>query len=61
MDYFSQDLKTTMRLNQITVPARDLTLAIPFYQTLGLELIVNAPPHYARFVCPDGDSTFSLH
>ena len=27
---------------------------------LGLELIVNSP-HYARFKCPEGDSTFSVH
>ena len=31
-----------------------------FYVGLGLELIVNSP-HYARFECPDGDSTFSVH
>ena len=30
-----------------------------FYQTLGFELIVDTP-HYARFACPEGDSTFSL-
>jgi catechol 2,3-dioxygenase-like lactoylglutathione lyase family enzyme len=50
-----------MRLNQITVPARDLTVSVPFYQRLGLKLIVDALPHYARFECPDGESTFSLH
>ncbi|MBB3696033.1 VOC family protein [Flammeovirga yaeyamensis] len=50
-----------MNLNQITVPSLDLTKSIPFYQTLGLKLIVKALPHYARFVCPDGNSTFSLH
>lgn len=50
-----------MNLNQITVPSLDLTRSIPFYQKLGLELIVEALPHYARFKCPDGDSTFSIH
>jgi len=50
-----------MNLNQITVPSLDLTKSIPFYETLGLKLIVKALPHYARFECPDGDSTFSLH
>ncbi|ANQ48113.1 glyoxalase/bleomycin resistance/extradiol dioxygenase family protein [Flammeovirga sp. MY04] len=50
-----------MNLNQITVPSLDLTKSITFYQTLGLKLIVKALPHYARFVCPDGNSTFSLH
>lgn len=50
-----------MNLNQITVPSLDLTKSIPFYQTLGLRLIVKALPHYARFECPDGNSTFSIH
>ena len=50
-----------MNLNQITVPSIDLTKSIPFYEKLGLQLIVKALPHYARFVCPDGNSTFSLH
>jgi|TARA_E500000318_G_scaffold107603_1_gene117163 catechol 2,3-dioxygenase-like lactoylglutathione lyase family enzyme len=50
-----------MNLNQITVPSLDLTKSIPFYEMLGLKLIVKALPHYARFECPDGDSTFSLH
>ncbi|MEM8895101.1 MAG: VOC family protein, partial [Bacteroidota bacterium] len=48
-----------MRLNQITVPSIDLTKSVPFYENLGLKLIVNAIPHYARLVCPDGDSSFS--
>ena len=50
-----------MNLNQITVPSLDLTKSIPFYEKLGLQLIVKALPHYARFVCPDGNATFSLH
>ena len=50
-----------MNLNQITVPSLDLTKSIPFYEKLGLELIVEALPHYARFQCPNGNSTFSLH
>ena len=50
-----------MNLNQVTVPSLDLTKSIPFYKKLGLQLIVNALPHYARFMCPDGNSTFSLH
>jgi predicted enzyme related to lactoylglutathione lyase len=32
-----------------------------FYSTLGLVPIVDARPDYVRFVCPDGNSTFSLH
>ncbi|MFK7935335.1 MAG: VOC family protein [Saprospiraceae bacterium] len=50
-----------MNLNQITVPSIDLEKSIPFYEKLGLQLIVKALPHYARFVCPDGNATFSLH
>lgn len=50
-----------MDLNQITVPVSDLERAIAFYKTLGLELIVHSNAHYARFVCPDGSTTFSLH
>ena len=50
-----------MNLNQITIPSLDLTKSIPFYEKLGLEIIVNAVPNYARFVCPDGDATFSIH
>ncbi|MGA7713968.1 MAG: VOC family protein [Rhizomicrobium sp.] len=48
-----------MRLNQVTVPARDLEQSIMFYQTLGFRLIVKSP-HYARFELPDGEATFSL-
>ena len=50
-----------MNLNQITVPSLDLTKSIPFYEKLGLQLIVKALPHYARFECPTGDATFSIH
>ena len=50
-----------MNLNQITVPVMDVEKAIKFYEQLGLLLIVKSLPHYARFQCPDGDTTFSLH
>lgn len=49
-----------MRLNQVTVPAHDLTASIAFYETLGLRLIVRSE-HYARFEAPRGEATFSLH
>jgi catechol 2,3-dioxygenase-like lactoylglutathione lyase family enzyme len=49
-----------MNLNQVTLPAVDLVPAIAFYQQLGLRLIVEDLPHYARFECPDGQSTLSL-
>ena len=50
-----------MNLNQITVPSLDVKKAIEFYQKLGLELIVEALPHYARFQCKEGNATFSIH
>ena len=49
-----------MRLNQVTVAVRDVDSATAFYQILGLNMIVRAD-HYARFLCPDGESTFSIH
>ena len=49
-----------MRLNQVTVTVAEVDAAIAFYQTLGLKLIVKSP-HYARFMCPRGEGTFSVH
>ena len=50
-----------MNLNQITVPSLDLSKSVPFYEKLGLRLIVQASPDYARFECLEGDATFSIH
>jgi catechol 2,3-dioxygenase-like lactoylglutathione lyase family enzyme len=50
-----------MDLNQVTIPVLDVARSIAFYQKLGLTLIVRSLPHYARFVCPAGNATFSLH
>ena len=50
-----------MNLNQITIPSVDVKKSISFYKTLGLNLIVEGLPHYARFECSNGDSTFSIH
>lgn len=50
-----------LNLNQITIPVFDIEKSIQFYEILGLKLIVKSLPHYARFECPDGDATFSLH
>jgi catechol 2,3-dioxygenase-like lactoylglutathione lyase family enzyme len=50
-----------MNLNQVTVSVVDVEKSIVFYEKLGLRLIVKALPHYARFECNQGDSTFSLH
>ena len=50
----------TMNLNQVTVPALDIEISAAFYRDLGLRQIVSAP-HYARFECPSGNATFSIH
>lgn len=50
-----------MNLNQVTVPVRDVSRAIDFYSKLGMQLIVEALPDYARFELPEGDATFSVH
>ena len=48
-----------MNLNQITLPVNDMDVSTSFYRQLGFTQIVDTP-HYARFECPQGGSTFSL-
>ena len=48
-----------MNLNQVTLPVKHMNEATAFYLKLGFIQIVDTP-HYARFECPDGNSTFSL-
>jgi catechol 2,3-dioxygenase-like lactoylglutathione lyase family enzyme len=48
-----------MNLNQVTLPVSNVSDAVAFYQQLGFNLIVDSE-HYARFECPEGDSSFSL-
>ncbi|MFD2727746.1 VOC family protein [Hyunsoonleella rubra] len=50
-----------MNLNQITVPSLNVEKSIGFYKALGLKLIVEALPKYARFESPNGSATFSIH
>lgn len=50
----------TMNLNQITLPALDLDESVSFYRRMGFIQIVDSS-HYARFECPEGDATFSVH
>ena len=50
-----------MNLNQVTLPVTDFDRSVAFYRDMGFTLIVHSPPRYARFECPNGDSTFSLH
>ena len=49
-----------MNLNQVTLPATDIERSAAFYREMGFQQIVSAP-HYARFECPDGETTFSIH
>ncbi len=48
-----------MNLNQVTLPVSNMDKATNFYRTLGFTQIVDTP-HYARFECSEGGSTFSL-
>lgn len=50
-----------MNLNQVTLPVIDFDRSVGFYRDMGFTLIVHSPPRYARFECPEGDSTFSIH
>lgn len=49
-----------MNLNQVTLPAHDVAASVAFYRGMGFVQIVDSM-HYARFECPEGDATFSLH
>ena len=49
-----------MELNQVTVPCTDYAASVEFYRKLGLRLIVDSPPRYARFESSSG-STLSIH
>jgi catechol 2,3-dioxygenase-like lactoylglutathione lyase family enzyme len=49
-----------MRFNHVTLIVAELERSKRFYRALGLVLIVDAPPRYARFRLPDGDSTLSV-
>jgi predicted enzyme related to lactoylglutathione lyase len=55
-----------MQLNQLILPATDVQASIDFYTGLGLKLIVDSRPRYARLECvdmanPERASTLSLH
>jgi GNAT superfamily N-acetyltransferase len=50
-----------MQLNQITLPATDVARSADFFRRMGFRQIVESLPDYARFECPDGTATFSLH
>ncbi len=49
-----------MNLNHITLPAENIVESVIFYLGMGFSQITSSP-HYSRFECPDGASTFSVH
>lgn len=48
-----------MNLNQVTLPVLNMEESTEFYRKMGFLQIVDTP-QYARFECPEGNSTFSL-
>lgn len=53
-----------MCAEQLLQMTRDMNLrvkSVTFYRDMGFTLIVHSPSRYARFECPEGDATFSLH
>ena len=55
----------SLRLNQITLAAKDMAASVLFYEKLGLKRIVDSAPRYVRFEFPDDgqgtQATLSLH
>ena len=50
-----------MNLNQVTIFSEKPVETVEFFEKLGLRLIVNSLPRYARLECPDGDATLSVN
>lgn len=50
-----------MNLNQATIYSDKPLETVDFFLKLGLILIVDSLPRYARLECPDGESTLSVH
>lgn len=50
-----------MKLNQVTIYSEKPVDTVEFFQKLGLILIVDSLPRYARLECPDGESTLSVN
>jgi catechol 2,3-dioxygenase-like lactoylglutathione lyase family enzyme len=48
-----------LSLNQVTVSVTDIERSFQFYKELGLLPIVKSP-HYARFIAPGNEATFSI-
>jgi predicted enzyme related to lactoylglutathione lyase len=50
-----------MNLNQVTIYSEKPVETVEFFQKLGLSIIIDSLPRYARLECPDGESTLSVH
>jgi len=54
-----------IKLNQVTLGAKDMVASVAFYEKLGLTVIVDSAPRYVRFEFPRSDNgepdTLSLH
>ena len=50
-----------MNLNQVTIYSEKPVEKVEFFQKLGLDLIVDSLPRYARLECPDGEATLSVN
>ena len=50
-----------MNLNQVTIYSSLPVETVEFFEKLGLTRIVDSLPRYARLLCPDGESTLSVH
>ncbi len=50
-----------MNFNQATIYSDKPLETVEFYRKLGLRLIVDSLPRYARLEFPDGDATLSVH
>ena len=49
-----------MKLNHVTIQVADFERSKSFYLDLGLRLIVDSPPRYARFCANEDGATFSI-
>jgi catechol 2,3-dioxygenase-like lactoylglutathione lyase family enzyme len=50
-----------MNLNQVTIYSDKPVETVEFFKKLGLTVIVDSLPRYARLECPDGDATLSVN
>lgn len=50
-----------MNLNQVTILSEKPVETVAFFEQLGLRVIVDSLPRYARLECPDGESTLSVN